>query len=335
MKKHALLASTALAISLLFAPAAWSQISVSVELAPPPLPDYAQPPAPADGYIWTPGYWAWSPQDRDYYWVPGTWVLAPEPGDLWTPGYWAYEDSGYFWHPGYWGPQVGFYGGLNYGFGYYGTGYVGGRWDRGVFRYNRAVTNVNTRIVHNVYNTPVQHNNRPSRVSFNGGRGGLQAHPTSAQRQFQAEHHPGPSADQMQHEHAAMSTPTQRATGPHGVPQVAATPRPSGFEGQGVEHMRPGRSSQPERPQARPQTQAPEHHQERPQERPQERLQGHPQPAPQIQPQREQPHEQPHSPPPQAQQRPHEQPQQQPQRQEGHAEPQRREGKEDQHHEQH
>ena len=24
-----------------------------------PLPDYDQPPAPGDGYIWTPGYWAW------------------------------------------------------------------------------------------------------------------------------------------------------------------------------------------------------------------------------------------------------------------------------------
>ncbi len=27
--------------------------------APPPLPQYDQPPAPQDNYIWTPGYWAW------------------------------------------------------------------------------------------------------------------------------------------------------------------------------------------------------------------------------------------------------------------------------------
>ena len=42
---------------------------------PPPLPDYQQPPAPGDGYIWTPGYWAWCP--NGYYWVPGAWVEPP------------------------------------------------------------------------------------------------------------------------------------------------------------------------------------------------------------------------------------------------------------------
>jgi len=327
MKKHALLAGTALALSMLFAPAAWSQIAVSIDIAPPPLPDYAQPPPPGDGYLWTPGYWAWSPQDGDYYWVPGTWVLAPEPGELWTPGYWAFEGAGYFWHPGYWGPYVGFYGGLNYGFGYFGSGYVGGRWDRGVFRYNRAVTNINTRIVHNVYNAPVPHNNRPSRVSFNGGRGGWQAHPTPAQRQFQAAQHPGPSPDQMQHERAAMGTPTQRATGPHGTPQVAATPRPSGFGEQGVEHMRPGR---PERPQARQDARQDARPEARPEAHPQPAQQQHPQPhaqpdqqphppaaqppRPQPQPRPQPPREQPHSPPPQAQ---HQQP-------ERHGEPQRK-----------
>ena len=40
---------------------------------PPPLPDYDQPPAPGDDYLWTPGYWAWSPEDG-YYWVPGSWA---------------------------------------------------------------------------------------------------------------------------------------------------------------------------------------------------------------------------------------------------------------------
>jgi len=44
---------TTLAIGFaLMAPlAAWSQISVSVGIAPPPLPLYAQPPIPADGYL--------------------------------------------------------------------------------------------------------------------------------------------------------------------------------------------------------------------------------------------------------------------------------------------
>jgi hypothetical protein len=40
--------------------------------APPPLPDYEQPQAPGDGYLWTPGYWAWG--GGGYYWVPGGWV---------------------------------------------------------------------------------------------------------------------------------------------------------------------------------------------------------------------------------------------------------------------
>ncbi|HEV2731037.1 MAG TPA: YXWGXW repeat-containing protein, partial [Terriglobales bacterium] len=53
-------------------------VSVSVSLAPPVLPVYEQPPCPGDGYIWTPGYWAYDYDDGDYYWVPGTWVEAPE-----------------------------------------------------------------------------------------------------------------------------------------------------------------------------------------------------------------------------------------------------------------
>ena len=123
---------TALLAAIMFAiPAAsFAQISVgiAVRIAPPVLPVYEQPLCPGEGYIWTPGYWAYG--DDDYYWVPGTWVLAPRVGVLWTPGYWGWGDGGYFWHGGYWGPHVGFYGGVNYGFGYVGVGYLGGRWER-------------------------------------------------------------------------------------------------------------------------------------------------------------------------------------------------------------
>ena len=64
-----------LAISMLFlSTASFAQVGVSVRIAPPELPVYEQPICPGDGYIWTPGYWAW---DGDYYWVPGTWVMAP------------------------------------------------------------------------------------------------------------------------------------------------------------------------------------------------------------------------------------------------------------------
>ncbi len=35
-------------------------LGVSITLAPPPLPVYEQPPVPGPGYLWSPGYWAWS-----------------------------------------------------------------------------------------------------------------------------------------------------------------------------------------------------------------------------------------------------------------------------------
>ena len=153
------------------------RIGVAITIAPPELPVYDQPICPGDGYIWTPGYWAYG--DDDYYWVPGTWVLAPEVGFLWTPGYWGWGDGGYIFHDGYWGPQIGFYGGINYGFGYFGHGYEGGRWDNGHFFYNRAVTNVNVTVIHNVYETRVANNTTVTRVSYNGGNGGVNERPTA------------------------------------------------------------------------------------------------------------------------------------------------------------
>lgn len=60
--------------------AAFAQFSISVSFAPPELPVYEQPLCPGDGYLWTPGYWAYAVDDDGYYWVPGTWVMAPEPG---------------------------------------------------------------------------------------------------------------------------------------------------------------------------------------------------------------------------------------------------------------
>jgi hypothetical protein len=252
------IACLAVALGMLLPPAAWSQVSVSINIAPPPLLLYAQPPVPGEGYIWMPGYWRWSDSDRDYYWVPGTWVMAPNEGDLWTPGYWAFERGGYFWHMGYWGRRVGFYGGINYGYGYFGSGYQGGRWDRGSFRYNRAISNVGTRVVHQVYSTPAASNRRSNRISFNGGKAGAVARPTASQRQFQSAEHAGPRAEQVEHETAARGLPTQHATGSHVVPQVAATPRPSEFASPRVEHVRTAPTMRPQHmerqaaPQARP-----------------------------------------------------------------------------------
>ena len=104
-------------------------VFVSVNFAPPALPVYVQPPLPAPGYLWTPGFWSYG--DAGYFWVPGVWVQPPSAGVLWTPGYWGYAGGAYGWHGGYWGPHVGFYGGVNYGYGYGGVGFYGGRWEGG------------------------------------------------------------------------------------------------------------------------------------------------------------------------------------------------------------
>jgi len=196
-------------------------IGVSITLAPPEIPVYAQPEIPGPGYLWTPGYWAWA--DQDYYWVPGTWVLAPQPGYLWTPGYWGWANGAYLWHGGYWGTHVGYYGGVNYGYGYGGSGYQGGYWAQDHFFYNRSVNNVrgNTRIT-NVYNRTVINQNS-TRISYNGGHGGVSAQPTTDERAAASEAHLNPVREQVQHEQVAHAMPELRAGSNHGRPPIAAT----------------------------------------------------------------------------------------------------------------
>ena len=204
-------------------------VGVVVNFGPPPLPVYEQPLCPGEGYIWTPGYWAYGDDFDDYYWVPGTWVLAPEVGFLWTPGYWGWGGSGFVFYEGYWGPVVGFYGGINYGYGYFGEGFEGGRWDHDRFFYNRSVTNVNVTEIHNVYNTTVI-NRTENRVSFNGGNGGINARPTPQQEAAARERHIPPVAVQTQHLQAARGNPQQRASVNMGKPPVAATVKPGAFK---------------------------------------------------------------------------------------------------------
>jgi WXXGXW repeat (2 copies) len=204
-------------------------VSVSVTIAPPVLPVYAQPPCPGDGYIWTPGYWAYGPDG--YYWVPGTWATPPTVGLLWTPGYWGWSEGVYLWNAGYWGPHVGFYGGVNYGFGYVGTGFVGGMWVGGHFSYNTAVVNVNTTVVHNTYvNTTVINNVTVNHVSYNGP-GGVQREPTPAEKAAMAETHVPPTLAQTQHLHEALRNPQLSAKANGGHPPIAATARPAAFSG--------------------------------------------------------------------------------------------------------
>ncbi len=214
-----------------------AQFSISVSFGPPELPVYVQPPCPGDGYMWTPGYWAWDNDYGDYYWVPGTWVMAPQPGYLWTPPWWGWENGEYLFHDGYWGPHIGFYGGINYGFGYTGEGFWGGRWDGDHFFYNRSVTNINVTNIRNVYNERIVNNYNNSgmnRASYNGGPGGINASPRPEDRIAAGEHHIGSVAAQNEHLQMARYNPSLRAGQNHGRPPVAATPRPTQFRGSGV-----------------------------------------------------------------------------------------------------
>jgi hypothetical protein len=187
---------------------------------------------PEEGYVWTPGYWQWV-APTGYYWVPGTWVLPPTVNVFWTPPYWGWSAGLYVFHGGYWGSQVGFYGGVNYGYGYGGSGYQGGRWEGGHFAYNSAVNNFGSVHVANTYRQNVSVNTS-NRISYNGGPGGVRAEPNAQERSFQAEPHQAITAEQSRHISAAAVHPGLVANTNHGHPQIAATARPAEFEGRGV-----------------------------------------------------------------------------------------------------
>lgn len=230
--------------------ASFAQIGVAIIIGPPPLPVYEQPACPAEGFLWTPGYWAYDYDFDDFYWIPGTWVHPPEIGFLWTPAYWGWSGDRFVFYDGYWSPHVGFYGGINYGFGYFGTAFEGGHWENKQFFYNTAVTNVNTTEIHAVYNTPVVNNianniaqnganngaanPTANRISYNGGNGGINARPSPEDEAAARERHIPPVAAQAKQLQQARTDPQQRASVNMGKPLVAATPKPGEFKGPGV-----------------------------------------------------------------------------------------------------
>jgi hypothetical protein len=212
-------------MAMAVAPAAsFAGVFISVGFAPPALPVYVQPVAPGDGFLWNPGYWGYGPEG--YYWVPGVWVRPPQVGVLWTPGYWGWGGSAFIFHEGYWGPHVGFYGGINYGFGYGGEGFFGGRWEGGHFAYNTAVMNVNRTVIHNTYvdNTHVSVN-VGVHTAFNGGAGGIAARPSAQEQQFAHESHVPPTAEQQNHVQMAHADRSNFASANGGHPQNAAMSR--------------------------------------------------------------------------------------------------------------
>ena len=191
--------------------ASYGQPVLQAQQPPPPLPEYSQPPCPGNGYLWTPGYWSYASQG--YYWVPGVWAWPPQVGVLWTPGYWGFFGGMYRYNYGTWGQYVGYYGGINYGFGYGGLGYQGGYWNGNRFNYNRSVNNVNISNV-NVYNRSVN-NTTNNRASYNGP-GGITRQASPAETAGMRGQRIAPMTTQLQHQQAAAQNREQFASVNHG-----------------------------------------------------------------------------------------------------------------------
>ena len=147
----------------------------------------------------------------------------------------------------YWAPRIGFYGGIDYGFGYFGVGFVGGYWRDRDFYYNRSVTNVTNVNITNVYNSEINNRVVDSRASYNGGDG-VRARPTPIELAAAREPHRGFTALQRLQAQTARTVPGLLASVNHGRPNVAATARPGMFTGRNVEPARNasnGRFAQP------------------------------------------------------------------------------------------
>ena len=195
-------------------------IGFNIGTPPPPLPvEYSQPLLTTPGEVWQPGYWAWG--SAGYYWVPGTYVTPPSANLYWTPGYWGYNDGAYAWNNGYWAPQVGYYGGIDYGFGYPGVGFTGGYWNNGSFLYNTAVTNVDRRFVTNVFTRDVVVRRAGVRYAFNGP-GGVRVRPTARELVVAREHHVSPTTVQIEHARIAGQDRLLYVRNNHGQPRVLA-----------------------------------------------------------------------------------------------------------------
>jgi len=211
-----------------------AQISISVGIAPPPLPVYEQPPCPEPGLMWTPGYWAFDQDQASYYWIPGAWVPAPSPGLLWTPGYWGWEHGRFFFHQGYWGRHVGYYGGVNYGFGYGGIGFAGGEWRGDRFHYNTSIMHVDRRFIHETFEDRDRvergFTERDNHIAFSGGPGGIRHDPRPEERFAEHEQHMDRSPFQFSHEQRAHADRDSFFNRNGGHPAHPFADRPLGSE---------------------------------------------------------------------------------------------------------
>jgi len=291
----------------------FAQDPVNAPVAPPDLPQYDQPVCPESNYIWTPGYWSYG--QEGYFWVPGVWVPAAYEGALWTPGYWAFERGQYVFHDGYWSDHVGYYGGVNYGYGYMGVGFAGGEWRGGTFFYNTAVAHVHFLNLH-VYRD-MEIVNRftlfgGSRLAFTGGPRGIRYEPSREERMYEHEKHMGRSDFQHQHEFSARGDRDSYYNNNGGHPHITAVDRIGRPEEQHPQAMQHDDRVRPEEP-GRPRQDAPYRNTNaRPGMVPNPQPPSRPAQAPQTQPQAVRPSSAPQAPAPRPSAAPTAQPKAQP-----------------------
>ena len=89
-------------LSLLLAAGAFAApayaLNLNISLAPP-SPQYEVVPTIQPGYVWAPGYWAWS--GERHVWVRGRPIVQRE-GYRWEPDRWDQRDRGYYRTAGHW-----------------------------------------------------------------------------------------------------------------------------------------------------------------------------------------------------------------------------------------
>jgi hypothetical protein len=84
----------------------WSQISIYLGIAPPPVRYEPPPPSPppAAVFVWVPGFW--EPGEGGYRWIAGHYERPPYPGAFWYGPHYDQGPRGWGYRRGYWGRPV-------------------------------------------------------------------------------------------------------------------------------------------------------------------------------------------------------------------------------------
>ena len=98
MKHKKIARSLLLSLALVAGGTAFAQVSFNIVIAPP-APMYEVVPVMQPGYIWAPGYWAWT--NERHVWVRGRTIVQRD-GYNWVPDRWVQQERVYVRQPGRW-----------------------------------------------------------------------------------------------------------------------------------------------------------------------------------------------------------------------------------------